>query len=56
MNMMSVDVTSKALVAECWIPDADVDSVRTALKHASVNISLIQTLYIRFSLSKSMFN
>jgi len=37
MNMFNVDVTSKALVAECWIPDDDVESVRNALKHASVN-------------------
>lgn len=35
MNMMSVDVTSKALVAECWIPDDDTDAVNEALKHGS---------------------
>ena len=38
MNMMSVDVTSKALVAECWIPDDDTDAVNEALKHGSVSI------------------
>ncbi|XP_045028885.1 LOW QUALITY PROTEIN: V-type proton ATPase 116 kDa subunit a1-like [Daphnia magna] len=35
LNMLSVDVTSKALVAECWIPDADVYKVRLALKQGS---------------------
>jgi hypothetical protein len=35
--MLSVDVTSKALIAECGIPDADVPRVRLALKQASVS-------------------
>ncbi|KZS01706.1 V-type proton ATPase subunit a, partial [Daphnia magna] len=39
LNMLSVDVTSKALVAECWIPDADVYKVRLALKQGSVSPS-----------------
>ncbi len=46
MNMFNVDVTSKALVAECWIPDADVGSVRTALKHASVISKFIFLIFI----------
>lgn len=37
LNMLSVDVTSKALIAECWIPDADEPRVRLALKQASVS-------------------
>ena len=41
MNMLSVDVTSKALVAECWIPDDDIDAVRSSLKHASVRFSCL---------------
>ena len=50
MNKFSVDVTSKALVSECWIPDADVESVRTALKHASV-ISKFIFLNVYFFIS-----
>ena len=54
LNMFSVDVTSKALVAECWIPDADTDAVRTALKRGSVSFAIwnpMQKLFKRACLT-----
>lgn len=36
LNMFSIDVTQKCLVAECWIPTADLDKVRGALSAGTV--------------------
>ncbi|CAJ0604918.1 unnamed protein product [Cylicocyclus nassatus] len=32
LNMFSVDVTQKCLIAECWVPTADLQLVRNALR------------------------
>ena len=35
MNMFNIDVTSKALIAECWAPTADLDHIRHALEEGT---------------------
>jgi V-type H+-transporting ATPase subunit a len=35
LNMFSIDVTQKCLIAECWIPTCDIHVVQNALMHAS---------------------
>ena len=42
MNMLSTNVTTKCLIAECWIPTDDVHRVREALKKG--NVIILQNL------------
>lgn len=35
LNMFSIDLASKCLVGECWIPDADIERVCETLKQAN---------------------
>ena len=36
LNLFNMDVTSKALVAECWAPINDLDKIQMALQRATV--------------------
>ncbi|GMR37342.1 hypothetical protein PMAYCL1PPCAC_07537 [Pristionchus mayeri] len=36
LNMFSIDVTQKCLIAECWIPTADLEDVRAALRQGTI--------------------
>ena len=35
MNMFNLDVTQKCLIAECWAPVADLDSIRLGLRRGT---------------------
>lgn len=35
MNMFNINVTEKCLIAECWVPSCDMDSVQVALRHGT---------------------
>jgi len=35
MNMFNIDVTSKALIAECWAPVADLDHIHHSLEEGT---------------------
>jgi V-type H+-transporting ATPase subunit a len=35
LNMFNDDVTQKCLIAECWVPTADIDVIQLSLKRAS---------------------
>ena len=35
MNMFNLDVTQKCLIAECWIPVADLDRVQASLRRGT---------------------
>ncbi|CAB3404697.1 unnamed protein product [Caenorhabditis bovis] len=37
LNMFSVDVTQKCLIAECWIPEADIGIVKQCLHQGTVH-------------------
>ena len=45
LNFFSIDVTQKLLIAECWVPKADIQKVQDALTRGTVGSS--------FSLRKS---
>ncbi|GMS85111.1 hypothetical protein PENTCL1PPCAC_7286 [Pristionchus entomophagus] len=36
LNMFSIDVTQKCLIAECWIPTNDLDDIRAALREGTI--------------------
>ena len=36
LNFLNLDVSQKCLIAECWIPTADLDLIRSVLSRASV--------------------
>ena len=35
LNSFSLDVTTKCLIAECWIPTADIGTIQLALRHGT---------------------
>ncbi|KAI1708116.1 v-type ATPase subunit family domain-containing protein [Ditylenchus destructor] len=35
LNMLDLDITQKCLIAECWIPTADISQVKIALQRAT---------------------
>jgi len=42
LNCFNVDVTEKCLVAECWIPVADLDNIQLALRRGTVSKNTIE--------------
>ena len=37
LNMFNLDVTNKCLIAECWVPTADMGNIRQSLKKGTVS-------------------
>ena len=35
LNMFNLDVTQKCLIAECWIPTADIESIQLSLRRGT---------------------
>jgi len=36
LNMFNLDLTQKCLIAECWIPVADLETIHLALRRGTV--------------------
>lgn len=36
--MFNLDVTQKCLIAECWVPVADINSIKLALRRGTENV------------------
>jgi len=41
LNLFSVDVTEKCLIAECWIPVVDLEQIHAALRRGTVSFTVL---------------
>lgn len=41
LNLFNLDVTQKCLIAECWVPILDLETIQLALRRGTVSFGLI---------------
>lgn len=41
LNLFNLDVTQKCLIAECWVPVLDLETIQLALRRGTVKFEII---------------
>lgn len=48
LNLFNLDVTQKCLIAECWVPVLDIETIQLALRRGTVKKTLNKHYFITF--------
>lgn len=54
LNLFNLDVTQKCLIAECWVPMADLESIHLSLRRGTVRNTYFAVLWVTGNISNTM--